>query len=223
MSDYPMIWQRDERDLSKSKHLETVEAGVLIPLQQAGITGLFVGLICLVSTVYFAVDDWPIISLLSWLVSTFLVWLILQKRWLSLTAVEKWTGQDLNHDGVIGDPEQTESPRHTVTVELVTAQPNGCNTKTLARLPVSEYDLSLVAGGLLAGRPFSERQWTGQGKPLSVNQFRDLRDEMSKRGIVEQANPKDPRQGYKLTKAGQAVMRHFSPTLPDGLLPIPDR
>lgn len=198
-----------------TKHLETVETAVLIPLIQSAITGAFAGLLVVVCGLYLGWRDWFIVSVVSWLGVTFGAWLLLHRRWLVLTA-ERLTGYDINQDGAIGEPgEPARDVSHQVRVDMVSGGPNGAERRTVARLPVDEITLSLLAVGLLAGRPFSERHWTGAGRPLSVNQFRELRDEMKARGIIEPVSVKDTRQGYKLTAAGRAVMRHFSPA--DGL------
>jgi hypothetical protein len=201
MSDYQV-----SNDLSESRHLETVEAGVLIPLEQSAITGAFLGLLALLLTVYFGVVDWPIVSLGVWLSGTFFTWLILQRRWLSLTARREYYLPADDDKQKKPDP-----PAHVVKVNLVADGVGVSQNHKVARLPVDEQTLFLLAVGLLSGRQFSEREWTGSGRPLSVKKFRALRDEMLARGMIEPAG-KVATNGYKLTKAGAAVMRHFSPT-----------
>jgi hypothetical protein len=197
---------------SSESRLESIEAGITIPLMQSAITGAFVGVLCAVCGLYFAWREWFIITVFAWLGSTFAGWLYLHRRWLFLTA-ERFAGRDFDGDGVIGSEPGFVSDPEPRFVRVDISQPglNGSEHVTVARLPVPEQDLSLLAVGLLAGRPFSERLWTGKGRPLSVSQFRALRDEMHARGIIEPVSVKDVRQGYKLTRAGVAVMRHFSP------------
>lgn len=82
-------------------------------------------------------------------------------------------------------------------------------------LPATRQQLEVLAASLVNGGTFSERRWTGRMRPFSISQFRTLRDVMLERKIIEQANDKDPRQGYVLTLAGRAMMKRFlpSPTL----------
>lgn len=83
-------------------------------------------------------------------------------------------------------------------------------------LPASPRQLEQLATGLMiAGDPFSQRRWTGKGRPFSINQFNSLRDEMLRRSLIRLINDKDPRQGYELTGMGRSVIKRFlpSPTL----------
>lgn len=97
-------------------------------------------------------------------------------------------------------------------IKLNTSEDEGSYQLKYIKLPVPEYKLSTLAQGLINGQPFSERQWTGLGKPFSSQEFRDLRNEMSKRGLINPVSFKDPRQGYALTAAGRAIMRHYVPS-----------
>jgi hypothetical protein len=199
--------------IKEQEYLHTAIAGAVLPFIQSLITGLLLGLIVLVVTLWKGFNDWLVYSLLTWLIVTALTWLTLQRHWWSLTAIERFTGWDINHDGIIGDDPQPAS-RHSVLVDVSQKNAGGFDRIDTARLPFSEDNITALAVGLLAGRPFTEREWTGAGRPLSVGQFREARTEMQKRGLIEQVNPKAPQQGYKLTYAGGAVMRHFASDTP---------
>lgn len=82
-------------------------------------------------------------------------------------------------------------------------------------LPAAKQQLEVLAASLINGGTFSERRWTGRTRPFSITQFRELRDVMLERKIIQQVSDKDPRQGYVLTLAGRAMMKRFlpSPTL----------
>lgn len=85
------------------------------------------------------------------------------------------------------------------------------------QLPATAKQLEALADGLLnKGQGFSQRAWTGLGRPLSIDGFKTLRAEMVRRGLACLVNSKDPRQGYGLTKAGERIMKKFlpSPTAP---------
>ena len=83
-----------------------------------------------------------------------------------------------------------------------------------ARLPATMAQMQDLAAGLLAGQSFTERNFTGSGKPFSSANFRSLRDELVKRGMLAAVSDKDPRAGYRLTYAGKAAMRAFLPDDP---------
>lgn len=107
----------------------------------------------------------------------------------------------------------TDAKEMSVTnIKLNTSEDEGSYQLKYIKLPVPEHKLSALAQGLINGMPFSERQWTGLGKPFSSSEFRDLRNEMSKRGLINPVSFKDPRQGYALTAAGRAIMRHYVPS-----------
>ena len=91
------------------------------------------------------------------------------------------------------------------------------------KLNASTRQLEQLSIGLIvASDPFSEKRWSGRGKPFSVNQFRDLRDEMVRRGLACLVNEKDPRQGYTLTRVGINLLKRYLPHSPaeDELTPI---
>lgn len=201
--------------MNNKSHLHTQQAGATLPLLQAVITGGLVGLIVLVLTLWQRVRDGLIYALLAWLTVSCITWLVLQYHWYSLTAIERFTGVDIDQDGYIGEPvQEPASLRHVVTVDIRQKNEGGFDQIKTATLPFSEQDMRLLATGLLAGKSFSEREWTGAGKLLSVGQFREARAEMIRRGMLELVNSKDVRQGYRLTKAGAAVMRHFQELSP---------
>jgi hypothetical protein len=103
-----------------------------------------------------------------------------------------------------------------VRVDLRTITEEGNYQARRAELPVNRGTLSILAMGLLAGRPFTERVWAGRGNPLSCGQVRTLRVMFQKLGVLEPVNAFEPRQGYRLTRAGRAFMKYYanSPTLP---------
>jgi hypothetical protein len=204
------------RPLTEQRYLHTAEAGAFVPLLQSAVTGVLFGLIALTILIWQNVADWPVYSILIWLGSTAFTWLSLQRHWLTLTSLERATGIDINQDGVIGDV--VESPSHVVRVDLRATTPDGNYQATRTILPIDENALCILADGLLSGKSLSEREWTGYDRPLSVSTFRDLRQVLIERKWIEQVNSKDTRQGYRLTRPGKAVMKHFaamySPALP---------
>lgn len=105
---------------------------------------------------------------------------------------------------------------YVVNVDLRVIDDGGYYAVKKAELPIDKGTLSVLAKSLLAGRPFTEREWAGRGRPLSCRQVRQLRKMFRWLGILELVNPFEPRQGYRLTRAGKAFMKYFSesPALP---------
>jgi hypothetical protein len=194
--------------------LHTLLVGVVLPLVQSAGTGLIV---CIVSLIVAFMADamdlfsWPI--LLG--VLTFAgMWLFLLGRWIKQTDIEMLLGRDLNNDHVIGKP---AAPR-LVKVQISHIKEDGHYQVDLIDLPATDEQLFALATGLLRGISFADREWTPQsaGRPFSVNEFRDLRSVMLKRGLLDLKNRKAPQQGYGLTEAGRALMEElaegYSPT-----------
>jgi hypothetical protein len=203
----PVI-ERPQDDIAAQAYLHTLQAGAWVPLQQAGITGALAGLLVTLVCLKYRVTDWWFIGLIVMSGVTIVMWGALQKHWFSLTTVklENMTGLDLNRDGKIG-----QAKTHSVRVNIHESNDNGYQQRTQAvNLPIDEQTLATFASALLGGRPLTEREWAGSGKPLSIEQFREMRGEMLKRGLAALSNPKSPQQGYKLTRAGRAVMEHFA-------------
>jgi hypothetical protein len=177
---------------------------------QALVTALLIGLVVyVVAVVVFEAVD-PIepagAAILFVLVGG---WMLLQRRWLSLTALERALGVDLNNDKVIGEAE----PR-TVRVQLEDVKENGHYHVDIVDLPGSPKKLQLFAEGLLNGAPCSEKQWAGKGLLFGTQEFRTLKSEMQRRGLLAYVNPREPRQGLELTKAGRAVMKRLAALSP---------
>lgn len=209
---------------AERQYLHTLIAGAWLPLAQATIIAVVVaiGAWVIAFFVFDAIDPHkPAILLFA--VTWVYYMLKLQRHWLSLTAVEQIIQRDLNGDGVIGA--ETEQPAAQITprrvvIQLDTVKEDGHyevgDTSAWINLPCDDEQLYTLAQGLMNGLPFSEKQWTGKGKPFASNEFRALRAEMQKQNLVEYVNDKDPRQGIRLTDAGRAVMEEYarSPTPP---------
>lgn len=191
------------------QYLHSIVAAVTVPTLQAAITFIFiflgVGVLCWL--VFDIVDPWKPAVFLAVLASLGVFFARLW-QWAILTT-EKKTGIDINGDGVIGPKPEKEY----VKIQITDVKDNGHVEIKQFQLSASDDQLQKLAIGLLRfNRKFSEKEWAGPGKPFSINEFRDLRSEMIKRGLLAQANSKDPRQGYALTHAGKAVLRHYLPS-----------
>ena len=184
------------------QYLHTTQAGAWLPFTQATLTGVILGVAVAVLGLILRTQhpETPglVIGLLAWAGT----WLQLQRHWFSLTGLEKLTGLDLDNNGTIGEPPE-------IRVRISEVNDGGHYHETIAHLPATLEQMQALAAGLLAGDPFSERTWTGSGRPFSVDGFRALRSELIKRGLLAVASPKDPRQGFILTAVGRQTMRAF--------------
>jgi hypothetical protein len=192
-------------------YLHTIEAGAKLPLLQSVVWGLVAGTMTLV----IALSNhprWP--GCLLWSVAVFLIgfalaWMFYQRHWFRLSSLERLTGLDPNGDGVIGA--ETRQAQIITRIELVDPGPPWHSQ--IFDLPATDKQLTALAAGINAGVPFAEAYWTGRGGPFSVKQFRSLRAELVRRKLLAAANPDAPAQGYALTAAGRAILKHYSPAL----------
>lgn len=191
------------------QYLHTFGAGAFLPLMQSTISALIVTLaVWLICWMVFGMLDPHKPAIFIGVVVWLWMWWKLQLHWFALTAVNMM--QDFMDDGQLNNsnqPEVTEEAPKVIRIQLI--KENGHIGETID-LPADRESLGTLARGLLNGMPFSERFWTGRGKPFSTNTFRALKDAMMKRGLCEYISESDPRQGIQLTDAGRAVMETFA-------------
>lgn len=209
------IPQPTQQQHSERAYLHTMIAGAFLPFFQSLMLGLVVTIaVWLIAALVFDVLDphKPAIlcGVLAWAT---MLWRLL-RHWINLTTIENFIGVDLNRDGVIGDDDQPEAEEEAPQVIRVQLVKDNGHVSDMIDLPASRDQLSALANGLHNGLPFSEKFWTGKGKPFSTNQFRNLRDVMMKRELAEYVNDEDPRAGIRLTEAGAAVLETFRPHSP---------
>lgn len=194
---------------SDKQFLHTQTAAVAVPLMQSAVTGGMVFIVCLVIAIKVNAIDlftWPAV----FGVLTFGgMWIWLQRRWLNLTNLEVFLGKDLNNDQVIGQKQV-----QTVTVIRVENVEAGRYRSRDIKLSADESQLIQLANGFSNGRPFTEREWAGTGKPFSSDGFRMLRGEMLKGGLIELKNESAPKQGFKLTVDGNEWMKKYAALSP---------
>lgn len=187
--------------------LHTFVAGAVLPLVQASITAVVMMIATLIVLYMFnAIDVIKpvfVIGGLTWVVT----WLSLQRRWLRLTDLEKFFNQDFNNDTHIGE---VPTPKIRVQLDELTKQGH-IQQSQMFELPCTEQQLKALAVGILEHRKtLAEKEWTGGGKPFSINEFRAIRTEMIKRGMIVPASSKSERQGFVFTRAGEAVLKHYT-------------
>lgn len=176
----------------------TPAGDVVVPFLQSAITG---GVVAALAGAGVAAWGWPLwapvgagtISLaLSW------GWLLLDHRSL-LRITETIIGRDIDGDGQVG--------QQTLRVEMVEHRGPNSDRLQSTDLPCSADTMSIIAAGVLAGRPFSEKEWAGKGRPISGPKFRELQDVLLVGGYVRWNNAKDHRQGVAMTRKGEQLLR----------------
>jgi len=189
--------------------LHTLLAGVGLPLAQAFTTGGIVFLVGLVLAFNFnALDPWRWPLTLGAL-TTAGMWVVLQRRWLNLTRLERFLGMEL--DGIPNEPPVKREP---TVIRIDHVREGGRYQSDRVTLPADESQLRALAEGFAAGRPFSEREWAGAGKPFASQEFRELRAAMLRAGLIQYKNPSEPRQGFNLTEDGVAWRNKYADPSP---------
>lgn len=197
---------------SEKSFLWSWVSGAGLPLMQAVITGIIA--MVLTAALIYAFDGGSYIKpmIVIGALASSATWFVGMRRWSRLTrALEPILNIDLDGDRQIGEPKRVR-----IQIDEVTGTGSIRQAKMID-LPISEEKLIPLAKSLLAGRPFSEREWAGAGKLLSSGEFRELRTAMIKAGLLRAASEKDSRQGYVLTLHGEMLMKTYagllSPTL----------
>lgn len=201
-TDQPEIVQASS--YAERQFLHTFVAGAILPLVQAFITGAIVFVVALTFALRAGAMDpfsWPITL---GVVAFGGMWIGLQRRWLTLTNLERILNVDLNQDDVIGEPKS----REPVVIRIDKIM-NGHYQSSMVRLPVSEEQLIALARGFELHRPFTEREWTGEGKAFSSEEFRELRREMLRRELIMRKSARGTRPGYVLTGDGIETMKKY--------------
>jgi hypothetical protein len=179
-------------------YLHTTQAAAVTPLLQSLITGIVVFVLVIVLALHWRWRDpwtWATISgVTAWAG----MWMQLTRHWFSLTRLEEWTQTEINQDGMIGAQPAPEI--------LVRISENNGQHETRGTLPMSLDQAQTLARGLLDGQPITERRWAGPEKPFSSAGWRTLRDELVRRGMLIAISDRDPRTGFRLTRAGKAAM-----------------
>lgn len=189
--------------------MHTFLVGAFLPLLQAMITAIMVGVGALVILSQFNLIDPLKPTLIASALTMVLTWLYLQRRWLNLTALEKMLNLDINRDGQIG-----EKPKKKETVIWINDESNGAVSSVRAKLSIGDDDLIFLADGLVnRHRPFSRREWIPKANGFSRDEWDDIQSDCLKFKIVEVKGA-----GFELTKAGKAVMRYYASLSPTPLV-----
>lgn len=202
------------------EYLHTLEGGAWLPLAQSLISGILAGAVVLAVGIAW---HWPRPWVAAFVVGT------VAMLWFWIRSASHWTR--LTRSGDNPDPVLIPQPQpaEVVRVELAEVSSNGhLRGMELIDLPASHSQLSELASGILNDdQSLAERVWVGPRRPFTPKEFRELRAEMVRRGLLITLEG-DPRQGFILTVAGRHVLAGFlspSPTGtdPNGFVRLPGR
>jgi len=116
-----------------------------------------------------------------------------------LFITETITGKDLNSDQVIGPP--------PLRVEITTKDGKGKKAMRFLELRTSEDRLELLARATLSGRPLSQSEWCGSGRPFSKNEFEAVMASLESAGLCRWRSPEHRSLGREATPAGRAFFK----------------
>lgn len=176
---------------------------LVIPLAQSIVTAALAGLAALAGAILAGVvEPWePALFVFS--LGALLSWLVYRAR--ANRAAELAGGVDLEPSP------PAEKKQQVIKLEI---KQEGGRVMDYVYLPASRAQLRELAGGLIAGRPFTVGAWAGAGRPFSRAEFEQLRHECITRSLAVWRNPGSPAQGVILTPAGRAAMRYLSTLSP---------
>lgn len=175
----------------------TIEAGVIIPALQGVVTGVLVGPGAgFAAGALGAANPWFVAGVVGFGASA-VVYLAMLQRWHNITwSLDMWR------------PDSSGPQVLTNQVDRIQIDVRQDNRSTqILHLGLSAEKLASVARLVLGGRSFSEREFLGL---LSQSEFRALRDELIKRGMLAWRNGESPQQGADFTVFGRQVMRRLA-------------
>jgi len=186
-------------NVARERYLNS-RIGVGLPLVQAVVTGVLVGLTAGTLASLAELTRPFVIGVVIGAGASTLAWLASWRNWLTtMQAIERRTGA--------GIYSSTTTKVERVRFEI--KQENGRNMQFID-LPADIHQLTTLADGLLSGATFNESTWTGKDAPFSLGEFRKLRTELLKRQLLEWVNPKSRSQGLRLTRTGLAAFRYIA-------------
>lgn len=201
---------RLQRSESVRKHYTSLSVGVLLPLLQAFITAILLGVVVGATAYYRDLAAFKL-AFLAFAYSLFLMWLWLLAKWLNIVShLEQLTGIDINRDGMIADD---PDPENQVITRLEIVKDEGRSTSFLD-LPATPEELAKLAQGVLEGRALTESNWVGSRNLFTRARFSELRDKLIKRGVLCWNSPGTPARGVTLTRPGKAVFQHLASNSP---------
>ena len=192
----------------------SLTVGVWIPIMQAIVTGLVIGL---ASGVFALLAHTGILVALCWFGGMFTASLVV----VWLTRFLSWT-YTARPPKLHYDTREEEPSIETIHVNLHHHDAAGNPTTTQRRtFSASRSQMETLALMILRqGKSFSDREMSGRGKPFSQAELKQLRGELALDNLVFQTG-KGTNAAYEFTPDGLEMLAAFLPDFPADLSPLP--
>jgi len=188
----------------------TVAGDVRVPLAQAAITAGAITLPVALLTASQGGSPWLPITAFGLTFTGAWLWLLADHRVL-LRTVERITQRDLDGDGRVADrPVEVE---RRVSFNAVELSPTGRYLRS-RRIDIPRGDERAVcemAQGVVAGKPYTQRQWAHL---YTRDEFNDLRDKLITNGYAIWRDPNDHNLGVEILATGRALFRALAEPTP---------
>lgn len=175
----------------------SVGSDVLVPLLQAAVTSVAAGIVAVLIVLATGVTFWLAvvapIGVFVW------VWLKLMTEHNDHLWIKEWHEQ----------PEA--APSNIQHITRLTVQVDG-GRMVETEFPIAHDVMVKIARGIVnAGRPFSEREWSGQGRLLaSANEFREIRGRLMEMGLLTWKDEQRRNLGVEWTPEGWATLQQLA-------------
>jgi hypothetical protein len=205
-------YQTQQAQSALSQH-KTKETGAMLPMVQALITGGFLAMAA-GGISYLAGSDLAFLDRVarsgSWILGTFVIvspltWMSLLMDWVNAKNVfEKLFKVDIDHDGYKG-----QRPKESLEIDYREKADGGGQHRTFTTFKDKDKMISF-ARGILGGRPWTLKEWTGKDREFSRKEFDTIRETFVNRGWAEWRDDEYHDQGADFTDAGKVVLRRIA-------------
>jgi len=175
-------------------------ADVLVPLTQAAVSGILVGV--LATPLFLSIDLPWYAGIYTGALSVGVIWgFRLGATKETLWIVEELIGQDIDQDGHAG------APSYGARVDVRTDK--GWQFDDLPGQPANLHKFAIAVAG---GESFSERTAFGCG--LTEPEWKSIRNKFIDNNWAYWRNPEQPKVGVDMLRSGRAIIRSIADTTP---------
>jgi len=178
----------------------TPAGDVLVPFAQAGISGLFGGILGGLGSWGIGLDASP------WAIGAGLGAITAAATWAWLLQDQRRTLRTVETLTQRGNPEASPAaPPEQIELKVLTPGAHGNHT-LIRNLPTDGATFRTWAAAVTNGRGLAQDAWTGKGGLFSRSQYESILAALLEAGLVRWVNPEAHAQGAELTAAGRATL-----------------